>query len=81
MVFNAQHPGAVAAVQQSLPQLDQMLGQHGLSLGHTEVGQHDRGSHNGGEHQTTEGAGIDDVGDIHGLAASPVSVGLLDAFA
>lgn len=81
VVFNAQHPGAVAAVQQSLPQLDQMLGQHGLSLGHTEVGQHDRGSHNGGEHQTAEGAGIDDVGDIHGLAASPVSVGLLDAFA
>jgi flagellar hook-length control protein FliK len=81
VVFNAQHPGAVAAVQQSLPQLDQMLGQHGLSLGHAEVGQHDRGSHNGGEHQTAEGAGIDDVGEIHGVAASPVSVGLLDAFA
>lgn len=81
VVFNAQHPGAVAAVQQSLPQLDQMLGQHGLSLGHTEVGQHDRGSHNGGERQTTEGAGIDDVGEIHGMTASPVSVGLLDAFA
>jgi flagellar hook-length control protein FliK len=81
VVFNAQHPGAVAAVQQSLPQLDQMLGQHGLSLGHAEVGQHDRGDRNGSERQSAEGAGIDEVGEIHGVAASSGTVGLLDAFA
>lgn len=81
VVFTAQHPGAVAAVQQSLPQLDQMLGQHGLSLGHAEVGQQDRGGHGGGERGTSEGAVSDEVGEIHGVAASTGSVSLLDAFA
>lgn len=81
VVFNAQHPGAVAVVQQSLPQLDQMLGQHGLSLGHADVGQHDRGDRNGSERQSAGGAGIDEVGEIHAVAASSGTVGLLDAFA
>jgi flagellar hook-length control protein FliK len=81
VVFSAQHPAAVAAVQQSLPQLDHMLAQHGLSLGHAEVGQHDRGDRRG--HAGDAGAGaLDEIGEIHGsLPASPGKVGLLDAFA
>jgi flagellar hook-length control protein FliK len=81
VVFNAQHPAAVAAVQQSLPQLDHMLAQHGLSLGHAEVGQHDRGDRR--EHAGGAGtAGLDEPGDIHAITmTSPGQVGLLDAFA
>ncbi|MHB1057552.1 MAG: flagellar hook-length control protein FliK [Rhodanobacter sp.] len=82
VVFSAQHPAAVAAVQQTLPQLDHMLAQHGLSLGHAEVGQHDRGDRRG--HAGDAGTGApDEVGEIHGgsLPASPGTVGLLDAFA
>jgi flagellar hook-length control protein FliK len=81
VVFSAQHPGAVSAVQQSLPQLDQMLARHGLSLGHTEVGQHDRGDRRGhaGDGGTTA---VDEIGDVHGgLPVSLGKVGLLDAFA
>lgn len=80
VVFHAQHPGAVTAVQQSLPQLDQMLAQHGLSLGNAEVGQHDRGEHAGnGSH----GDGVAEIDEVHGPGlTTPVSqLGLLDAFA
>ncbi|MFC5436793.1 flagellar hook-length control protein FliK [Rhodanobacter umsongensis] len=82
VVFSAQHPAAVAAVQQSLPQLDHMLAQHGLSLGHAEVGQHDRGDRHGrsGDAGT---AAVDEAGEIHAvnLTTSLAQVGLLDAFA
>ena len=81
VVFSAQHPGAVSAVQQSLPQLDQMLARHGLSLGHAEVGQHDRGDRRGhaGDGGTTA---VDEIADVHGgLPVSLGKVGLLDAFA
>jgi flagellar hook-length control protein FliK len=78
VVFSAQHPAAVSAVQQSLPQLDQMLAQHGLSLGHAEVGQHDRGGRQG--HAEDAGtAVVDEIGDV--LPVSLGRVGLLDAFA
>lgn len=80
VVFHAQHPGAVTAVQQSLPQLDQMLAQHGLSLGNTEVGQHDRGEHAGnGSH----GDGVAEIDEVQGpgLTTPVTRLGLLDAFA
>lgn len=82
VVFSAQHPAAVTAVQQSLPQLGQMLSQQGLSLGHAEVGQHDRGTHQGNGAMATD-VDQDDVGEIHGagLPTSVATVGLLDAFA
>ncbi len=82
VVFSAQHPGAVAAVQQSLPQLDHLLAQHGLSLGHAEVGQHDRGDRHG-HAADTGSAALDDAGEIHGIGmTTPLSqIGLLDAFA
>lgn len=80
VVFQAQHPGAVAAVQQSLPQLDQMLAQHGLSLGNTEVGQHDRGDQSG---HAGRGDRVSEIDEIHGAGVvTPLSqLGLLDAFA
>ena len=82
VVFSAKHPAAVTAVQQSLPQLDHMLAQHGLSLGHAEVGQQQSGDgHARGEGR--DAAAVDEIGEVQGaslpLAAS--RVGLLDAFA
>ncbi|TPG07388.1 hypothetical protein EAH75_16615 [Rhodanobacter glycinis] len=82
VVFSAQHPAAVAAVQQSLPQLDHMLAQHGLSLGHAEVGQQDRGDRHGHAGDTGKAA-LDEPGDIHAInmTTSLGQIGLLDAFA
>lgn len=79
VVINAHHPAAVTAVQQSLPQLDHMLAQHGLSLGHAEVGQQHRD--NGGRHAAADTAALDEVGDVQNVSMSPGKVGLLDAFA
>ncbi len=82
VAFTAQHPGAVLALQQSLPQLDQMLAQQGLSLGHSEVSQHGRedapgqGRRNGGGGD----GGVDEVSGI-GAVAVTRSLNLLDAFA
>ncbi|WEN14606.1 flagellar hook-length control protein FliK [Rhodanobacter sp. AS-Z3] len=79
--FQAQHPGAVTALQQSLPQLGDMLAQHGLSLGNAEVGQQqqqgDRGS------QARSEGGVADAAEVHGASlVTPLSqIGLLDAFA
>lgn len=84
VVFSAQHPAAVTAVQQSLPQLDQLLARHGLALGHAEVGQQqDRGD------QSARGEGqggsttADEIGEVQGvsLPAASSRIGLLDAFA
>ncbi|MDE3072371.1 MAG: flagellar hook-length control protein FliK [Pseudomonadota bacterium] len=83
VVFSAQHPAAVNAVQQSLPRLEQLLAQHGLALGHAMVGQHDHGGHRGqhGDEQTAASLGdIDEVQGI-GLSVPTAGVGLLDAFA
>jgi flagellar hook-length control protein FliK len=59
-----------------------MLAQHGLSLGHAEVGQQHRGDRHGhgGDTGTTA---VDEAGDIHAvsLTTSLGQVGLLDAFA
>lgn len=80
VVFSAQHAAAVPAVQQSLPLLDQMLARHGLSLGHTEVGQHDRGDRRG--HAADGGRALEEIADAHGAAPVTLArIGLLDAFA
>lgn len=85
VVFNAQHPAAANAVQQTLPQLAHMLAQHGLSLGHAEVGQQSAGHHQGRENHRTEGrAGSASVNEPNAVAAPLTSLGsvnLLDAFA
>lgn len=86
VVFSAQHPAAVAAVQQTLPQLDHMLAQHGLSLGHTEVGQQQgrTDGQDGRSHRGHTGAPVDGDEAQTIASVSPMSLGtvsLLDAFA
>lgn len=85
VVFNVQHPAAVAAVQQTLPQLNQLLAQHGLSLGHAEVNQQQRG-----DRQDTRShprpllaasGEVEEVRGIDHLQLSSGTVSLLDAFA
>lgn len=83
VVFAAQHPAAVAAVQQSLPQLQQMLAQHGLALGHAEVGQQQQGNAHAHGHRHAAAA-PEDRGEVAAIGSVPVAssqVGLLDAFA
>jgi flagellar hook-length control protein FliK len=84
VVFSAQHPGAVTAVQQTLPQLSHLLAQHGLSLGHTEVGQQ---QHNDAPKDSRDSArslaGVANNDDVHasGVQMTVSRIGLLDAFA
>jgi len=83
VVFSAQQPAAVTAVQQTLPQLNHLLAQHGLSLGHAEVGQQDRSDRQDGRQgSASRSADIDDM-QAQGITmpVSISSVGLLDAFA
>ena len=83
VAFSVQHPGAAQAVQQSLPQLDQMLAQQGLSLGHTEVGQHGSDGSSSSHRHGVSAVEVEDGGELHAVtsltAARPSS--LLDAFA
>lgn len=83
VAFAAQHPAAVTAVQQTLGQLDTMLAGHGLSLGHTFVGQQHQGS-DGSSSSSGKGsfAGNDVAdGDTEALPIRQVAVGLVDMFA
>ena len=83
VVFSAQHPAAVAAVQQSLPQLDNMLARHGLSLGHAEVGQQQNRGDERGRGEGRAATATDEIGEAHGAvqAVATSRVGLLDTFA
>lgn len=86
VVFSAQHPAAVTAVQQTLPQLGHMLAQHGLSLGHAEVGQQQAGSGSQGGRSSSGQAGAspdaDEAQAVASMAPMAMStVSLLDAFA
>ncbi|BDU22841.1 flagellar hook-length control protein FliK [Dyella sp. GSA-30] len=83
VAFAAQHPAAVTAVQQTLGQLDTMLAGHGLSLGHTFVGQQHQGS-DGSSSSSGKGsfAGSDGAdGDVEVSPIRQVAVGLVDMFA
>lgn len=83
VTFAAQHPAAVHALQQTLPQLDALLAQHGLSLGQANVGQQSSGS-DGRSGGGFGGHGGDSADSVESVAERPVSVaaiGLLDAFA
>jgi flagellar hook-length control protein FliK len=79
--FAVQHPAAVHAVQQTLPQLDALLAHHGLALGHTDVGQRQQQGEGG---RGGEAGGT--IGEIEpesvAMASAPVaSLGMLDTFA
>ncbi|MGN2254659.1 flagellar hook-length control protein FliK [Frateuria sp. GZRe12] len=79
--FAVQHPAAVHVVQQTLPQLDALLAQHGLALGQADVGQRQQQGE-GGRGGETAGA----IGEIDAepaaMASMPVAaLGMLDTFA
>jgi flagellar hook-length control protein FliK len=79
--FAVQHPAAVHAVQQTLPQLDALLAQHGLALGHADVGQRQQQGEGG---RGGEAGGV--IGEIEPesvtMASAPVAaLGMLDTFA
>lgn len=79
--FAVQHPAAVHVVQQTLPQLDTLLAQHGLALGQADVGQ--RQQHGDGGR---EGTGAGAIGEVESepaaMAGTPVAaLGMLDTFA
>jgi flagellar hook-length control protein FliK len=79
--FAVQHPAAVHALQQTLPQLDTLLAHHGLALGQADVGQRQQGeSARQGGQATEGGAAVDAEPGV--LASMPVAaLGLLDTFA
>ncbi|AND67575.1 hypothetical protein ATSB10_01210 [Dyella thiooxydans] len=85
VTFAAQHPATVHALQQTLPQLDTLLAQQGLSLGQAQVGQQSAGggdsnrssSSSGGAGDATDAA----IGEVAAAPATISAVGLLDAFA
>jgi flagellar hook-length control protein FliK len=86
VAFMAQHPATVAAVQQSLSQLNQMLGGHGLSLGQATVGQQaSQQQFAGSQSQSSSpGSTVAEEEPADGLtsaSAQPVAIGLVDAFA
>ncbi|HEV2621277.1 MAG TPA: flagellar hook-length control protein FliK [Frateuria sp.] len=79
--FAVQHPAAVHALQQTLPQLDSLLAHHGLALGQADVGQ---------RQQQGEGARGGEAGSARGdtdiepaaVVSTPVAaLGMLDTFA
>jgi len=79
--FAVQHPAAVHAVQQTLPQLDALLAQHGLALGQADVGQRQQQGEGG---RAGEASGA--IGEVDAepavLASAPVAaLGMLDTFA
>ncbi len=82
VAFAAQQPGAVQALQQSLPQLGQMLAQQGLMLGHSEVSQQGRDGTSEQQHGHG-GAGSGEVEETPAIGALTRlrATNLLDAFA
>ncbi|WP_049623326.1 flagellar hook-length control protein FliK [Frateuria defendens] len=82
--FAVQHPATVHMLQQTLPQLDTLLAQQGLSLGDAQVGQ--QAAHQSapqGMPGESAGEGVGEVAE-EGGALPPLSAagsGLLDAFA
>lgn len=86
VTFAVQHPAAEQAVQQSLPQLQTMLAQHGLNLGQASVGQQQQRPDEGRPHRTgrgeTDDRRIQDTPDVERVTLmARRSLGLLDTFA
>lgn len=79
--FAVQHPAAVHALQQTLPQLDTLLAHHGLALGQADVGQRQQGEPSRqGSQDADAGMAVDAEPGV--LASTPVAaLGLLDTFA
>ncbi|WP_145931038.1 flagellar hook-length control protein FliK [Immundisolibacter cernigliae] len=87
--FSAQHAGTVAAVQQSLPQLRELLAQQGLQLGQADVSQQQAGA---GQQTPQQGSSQQAAAESRGSAAGMggpvigervrvIGRGLVDAYA
>jgi flagellar hook-length control protein FliK len=85
VAFVAQHPDTVAAVQQGMDQLHQMLSGQGLSLGQATVGQQSAQQQFAGQQQQSSGSQTTNDTDTTepsvGDTLKTVAVGLVDAFA
>ncbi len=88
--FNVQHAGTAAAVQQSLPQLRELLAQQGLQLGQAAVFQQNAGNADQAGQQASRQGWTGGGGVAHGLggedlppvtAAYVIGRGLIDAYA
>jgi flagellar hook-length control protein FliK len=82
--FVVQNPQTAQALQQSLPQLNQMLTQQGLSMGQATVGQQASGQRQGGnqEAQSEPVSALETGAGEVGLPARPaVARGRVDEFA
>ena len=89
--FSAQHAGTAAAVQQSLPQLREMLAQQGLQLGQADVSQQQAGAGQQTPQQGTSqqaagearasAAGMAVAGPVIGERVRVIGRGLVDAYA
>lgn len=83
--FTSAHAEVRQALEQSLPRLRDMLGQHGFQLGNTDVGQQQHGDGNG-HSSALAGNGVElAAGDeLDSVGISPLTLrqrGLLDAYA
>ena len=70
--FSAQHAGTAAAVQQSLPQLRELLAQQGLQLGQADVSQQQAGA---GQQTPQQGTSQQAAGEARGSAAGMAAGG------
>lgn len=81
--FAVQHPAAVHVVQQTLPQLDALLAQHGLALGQADVGQRQQRGDGGRGGEAGGALGeVDAAAEPVRMVGTPVAaLGMLDTFA
>lgn len=84
--FTSAHADVRQALEQSLPRLRDMLGQHGFQLTHSDVGAQHQGQRGGAAGQgAADGTGLDALGSEETAISVPASVlrarGLLDAYA
>ncbi len=84
--FTSAQPEVRQALENSLPRLREMLGQHGFQLAHASVGQQSQSSHDGNRQGAAQGTGHADHADPGadtGLVPAPTIArqGLLDAYA
>lgn len=81
--FAVQHPGTVHALQQTLPQLDTLLAQQGLSLGQAQVGQQQQGQQGSSQGFNGDGGTGDADPSVDALAPAmhTRALGLVDDFA
>ncbi|SEJ08399.1 flagellar hook-length control protein FliK [Frateuria terrea] len=79
--FAVQHPAAVHAVQQTLPQLDALLAHHGLALGHADVGQRQQQGEGGRGGETAGTVGEIEPESVTRASVPVTALGMLDTFA